>query len=152
VRNSFDLFQRGWNNWVVAFGSDSQSRLLEIFGWGILNSVKLVIAMIAVIAVISAVIFLLAPMLLKFRSSQKQDPVLRLWRKFIRKLTKAGFISRPSMGPMELAANAGSLLKCEDDGINRIAELYTLCRYSREAGSQAELAELINKFQPQPVP
>ncbi len=152
VRNSFDLFQRGWNNWVVAFGSDSQSRLLEIFGWGMLNSAKLVIAMIAVIAVISAVIFLLAPMLLKFRSSQKQDPVLRLWQKFIRKLTKAGFISRPSMGPMELAANAGSLLKCEDDGINRIAELYTLCRYSREPGSQAELAELINKFQPQPVP
>ena len=126
--------------------------MLEIFGWGILDSAKLVIAMIAVIAVIGAVIFLLAPLLLKFRSSQKQDPLLRLWQKFIRKLAKAGFISRPSMGPMELAANASGQLKYKGDGINQIAELYMLCRYSRDAGNQTELAELINNFQLRPVP
>ena len=151
ARNTFDLFQRGWNNWVVAFGSDSQSRLFSIFGWDIVSSAKLVIAMIAAIVVIGAIVFMLAPLLLKFRSAQKQDPLLRLWQKFIRKLAKAGFISRPSMGPMELAANAGGQLKHKDESINRIAELYMLCRYSRDAGNQAELAELISSFQPRPV-
>jgi len=146
ARNTFDLFQRGWNNWVVAFGSDRQSRLFSIFGWDLLNSAKLVIAMITVILVIGAVIFMLAPLLLKFRSSHKQDPLLRLWQKFIKKLAKAGFISRPSMGPMELAAIARSQLKYKGDSIKRIAELYTLCRYSRGAGNQTELAELISKW------
>ncbi len=147
VRNTFDLFQRGWNNWVVTFSSDSQSRLFSIFGWGALDSTRLVMALIVVVLIIGAVIFMLAPVLLKFRSARSQDPLLRLWRKFIRKLAKAGFIAHPSMGPMELATNAGSQLKYNRDGIARIAELYMLCRYSRDTGRRAELADLVNSFQ-----
>lgn len=148
VKNTFDLFQRGWNNWIVAFGLDHQSRLFSVFGWNLLNPAKLVIAMIISVLVISTVIFMLLPLLLKFRSSKKQDPLLRLWQKFIRKLAKAGCISRSSMGPMELAAIACGQLRDKGDVINRIAGLYMLCRYSQDTGSQAELAELINNFQP----
>ena len=104
-------------------------------------------ALIVVVLVIGVVIFMLAPVLLKFRSARSQDPLLRLWRKFIRKLVKAGFIAHPSMGPMELSTNAGSQLKYNRDGIARIAELYMLCRYSRETGRRAELADLVNSFQ-----
>ena len=78
-------------------------------------------------------------------------PLLRLWGKFIRKLEKAGFVSHPSMGAMELAANAGGQLEYKSDAIFRIAELYTLCRYSRDSGSQAELTDLIKGFQPHPT-
>lgn len=152
ARNSIDLFQRGWNNWVVAFGSENQSRLLSFFGWDAFDSAKLVIAMIAIIMVIVAIIYLLAPFLLIFRTSHKQDPLQRLWRKFIRKLDKAGFVSHPSMGPMELAANASGQFKYKDNGIDRIAELYMLCRYSRTPGSQSELSGLIDSFRPRPVP
>ncbi len=148
ARNSFDLFQRVWNNWVVAFNSDSQSRLFSIFGWDVLDSAKLVIAMIIIVLIIGAIIFMLMPLLLKFRSSQKQDPLLRLWQKFTRKLAKAGFVSRPSMGPMELAADARGQLNYKGDAIDRIAGLYMLCRYSQNAGSETELAELIDSFQP----
>jgi transglutaminase-like putative cysteine protease len=151
VRNTFDLFQRGWNNWVVAFNSDAQSRLFSIFGWDVFDSAKLVVAMIAAVLVISALIFMLMPVLLKFHSSKKQDPLLRLWQKFTRKLNKAGFVTYPSMGPMELAVNARGQLKYKGDNITRIVELYILCRYSQNTGSQAELAELIDSFQPRPV-
>jgi transglutaminase-like putative cysteine protease len=151
VRNTFDLFQRGWNNWVVAFGADSQSRLLSIFGWDVLNSTKLVIVMIATIAFVGAITFLLAPLLLKFRSPRKQDPVLRAWQKFNRKLARAGFVSSPSMGPLELAECAGGQLKYKDDTIHRIAELYTLCRYSQADGDALKLAELVNGFKPEPA-
>jgi hypothetical protein len=148
ARNTFDLFQRGWNNWVVAFGSDRQSRLFSIFGWDMLGPAKLVFAMIAIALVIGVIIFMLVPLLLKFRSSKKPDPFVQLWKKFTHKLDKAGFDSRPSMAAMELAAKAGSQLKYKEDVILRIAELYTLCRYSRDSGSLAELAELIKQFQP----
>lgn len=150
ARNTFDLFQRGWNNWVVNFSSDRQSRLLSMFGWDMLGPAKLVIVMIVVILIISAVIFLLAPMLLKFRSSTKPDPSVQLWKKFTRKLGKAGFVSKPSMAAMELAATAGGQLKYKEEVILRIAELYTLCRYSRDSGSLAELTDMINRFQPRP--
>ncbi len=146
ARNTFDLFQRGWNNWVVAFGSESQSRLFTKFGWERLDSARLVITMIAAILVISSAIFMLMPILMKFRSSRKQDPVLRLWQKFIRELGRAGFTALPSMGPMELAANANGQLKYEGDAIIRIAGLYALCRYSADSGSRLELAELVNRF------
>lgn len=151
ARNTFDLFQRGWNNWVVTFGSDRQSRLFSIFGWEILGPTKLVIAMIAIILIIGAVIFMLAPLLLKFRSSRNPDPLLRLWSKFTRKLNKAGFVSAPSMAAMELATNANGQLKYKGDAILKIAELYTLCRYSRDAGNRAELADLIERFEPPSV-
>jgi len=151
VRNSFDLFQRGWNNWVVAFNSDRQSRLFSAFGWDFVDSAKLVIAMIAAILVISAIIFLLAPFILKFRSAQRQDPLVQSWQKFIGKLTKAGFTARPSMGPLELAANAMGQLNYKGEGITRITELYVLCRYSKNTDRQQELVDMVKNFKLQPV-
>jgi len=151
ARNTFDLFQRAWNKWVVAFNSDRQSRLFSFFGWDVMDSVRLVFAMIAIVLIIGAIIFMLMPMLMKFRSTQKQDPLRRLWQKFLRKLIRAGFIFHPSMGPMELAANACGQLKYKGDAINQIAELYMLCRYSRDAGNEEKLTELIDRFQLRPV-
>jgi len=148
ARNTFDLFQRGWNNWVVTFGSERQSRLLSIFGWDMPGPAKLVFVLVVIILVIGAIIFMLAPILLKFRSSKKSDPFVQLWKKFTRKLERAGFVTTPSMAAMELATKAGSQLKHNQDVILRIAELYTICRYSRDPGNQAELTDLINRFQP----
>lgn len=148
ARNTFDLFQRGWNNWVVTFSSERQSRLLSIFGWDIAGPKKLIIALVAVILVAAAIIFLLAPLLLKFRSSKKPEPLQRSWNKFLKKLKKAGFEPHPSMAAMELAAKANGQLEYKGNAIIRIAELYTLCRYSLNAGDQAELIELIRSFEP----
>ena len=148
ARNSFDLFQRGWNNWVVNFGLDRQSRLFSIFGWDMVGPAKLVVTMIAIVAAITAIIFLVTPMLLKFRSSGKPDPLLRLWKKFTGKLAKTGFVSHPSMPAMELAANANSQLEYNGDAISKIAQLYTECRYSLNAGDEAELTDLIRRFKP----
>ncbi len=151
ARNTFDLFQRGWNNWVVAFSSDRQSRLLSAFGWEVAGPARLVITMVAIVLIIAVVTFLLLPLLLKFRSSKNLDPLQRSWKRFVRKLDKAGFASHPSMAAMELAVKSGGQFKYNEDAIFRIAELYTLCRYSRDAGDQAELTDLIKRFQPRPV-
>lgn len=149
AKNTFDLLQRGWNNWVVAFDAAKQSRLFTGFGWGFFDSVKLVLAMIAAILVAIAASFLLLPLLLKFQYARNQDPLLRLWQKFYKKLDKAGVTPLPSMGPRELATRACGQLKYADEGINRITELYILCRYSPLDCNQAELTELIKGFHPQ---
>jgi len=151
ARNTFDLLQRGWNNWAIDFGSETQSRLFTVFGWGIFNSAKLVIAMVAIVFITATAIYLLLPQVMRIRSARRQAPLLQLWNKFVRKLDKAGFVSRPSMGPMELAALAGSQLKYAREGIERIAGLYALCRYSPNKQGQSELEALINNFRPRPA-
>ncbi len=151
ARNTFDLLQRGWNSWAIDFGADRQSRLFTIFGWGLFDSAKLVIAMISTILVIGTLVFLSIPLMMKFRLARDQAPLVRLWMKFVKKLQKAGLETQPSQGPMELAASAGSQLQHATEGINRIADLYTRCRYSSNPGSQTELAELIRNFQPRPA-
>lgn len=149
AKNTFDLLQRGWNNWVVAFDSVKQSQLFTGLGWGLFDSAKLVLAMIAAIAVAVAVSFLLLPLLLKFQYSRNQDPVLRAWQKFHKKLDKAGVTPIPSMGPSELALRACGELEHATGKINRITELYILCRYSALDCKQSELAELVKDFHPQ---
>ncbi len=149
AKNTFDLLQRGWNTWVVAFDAAKQSRLFTGFGWGFFDSAKLVLAMIAAVMVAIAASFLLLPLLLKFQYARNQDPLLRLWQKFYKKLDKAGFTPLPSMGPRELATSACGQLKYADEGINKITELYILCRYSPFDCKQSELAELIKDFHPQ---
>jgi len=149
AKNTFDLLQRGWNNWVVAFDSAKQSRLFSGLGWGFFDSAKLVLAMIAAILVAIAVSYLLLPLLLKFQYARNQDPLLRLWQKFCKKLDKAGFTPVPSMGPMELASRACGQLKYADEGIKQITKLYILCRYSSLGCNQSELAKLIKDFHPQ---
>ena len=148
VRNTFDLFQRGWNNWVVAFSADRQSRLFSVFGWDMLGPAKLVVAMIVITLVVGGIVYMLAPVLLKFRASGSSDPVQRLWKQFLRKLQHAGFIPLPSMAAMELATSASGQLKYDGDAIVKIAELYTRCRYSRDSDSRQELTDLIRQFKP----
>ncbi len=148
VRNTFDLFQRGWNNWVVAFNSVSQSRLFSVFGWDVLDSSKLVILMITSILVISALIFFLAPFLLRYPSNRTRDPVVRLWQRFVRKLERSGFKPDPSLGPLELAEKAGEQLPYLANAILSIARLYVLCRYADNDAHQADLAERVKRFKP----
>jgi transglutaminase-like putative cysteine protease len=149
ARNTLDLLQRGWNNWVIAFGADAQSRLFTIFGWGIFDSARLIIAMMSIIMVAGTAIFLLLPFFFRFRAAREQDAVLKLWQKFIRKLEKAGFTAKPSMGPIELGTLAGAQLEFAANRIEQITELYIRCRYSKNTDGREKLTELVRDFKPQ---
>ncbi|MGD8384200.1 MAG: DUF3488 and transglutaminase-like domain-containing protein [Lysobacterales bacterium] len=151
ARNTFDVLQRGWNDWVIAFNHDRQSRLFTGFGWGLFDANKLVAAMVAVTVLITLAIYSLWPVVSRFRTARKQDRVVRLWRVFSSTLRKAGAQAAPWMAPKELAAIAGSQLRQQAGEIDRIAELYTLCRYSPHRGDEAELEALIKRFHPRPA-
>jgi transglutaminase-like putative cysteine protease len=151
ARNAFDLIQRSWNDWVIAFSADRQSRLLSGLGWDMLDSAKLVVAMIAGALLVGGVVFLLAPYLLKYGNRRKRDPVLLAWQRFLRKLARSGYRPSPSMGPMELAAGAAGQLECNHDDMGRIAGLYAQCRYAEGGGDADRLARLVAEFKPRPA-
>ncbi|MGD9021295.1 MAG: DUF3488 and transglutaminase-like domain-containing protein [Lysobacterales bacterium] len=151
ARNVFDLVQRSWNDWVIAFSADRQSRLLSGLGWELLDTARLVVAMMVGALLVGGVVFLLMPRLLRYRSGRKRDPVLLAWQKFLRKLARAGYRPPPSMGPMELAAGTTGQLECDTGDIDQITGLYAQCRYAEGGGDPDRLAELVAKFRPRPA-
>lgn len=144
-KNGFDLLQRRWNDWVIAFGLDQQSRLFRPFGLERLSPTHLV-AILAVALTITAL--LLMPMVLRMRVAGSRDPAVRLWQLFRRKLHKAGVATHASMTPAELQALAGSQLQGNSEEIGRISELYGNIRYAPNDPDIPALKAAVRGFRP----
>jgi hypothetical protein len=145
MRNSFDLLQRRWNDWVIAFNADRQSRMFMPFGLGPLDTPRLVGLMLLAALLAS---LLVLPALLRMRTGRKADRVTRAWQRFRARLHKAGVILAPGLAPMELAATAGSQMQRRASEIRRIAWLYTLVRYADVASAREEFIQAARAFRP----
>ena len=143
MRNGFDLLQRGWNEWVIAYNFDRQSRLFMPFGMGFMDYSKLVVMLVLVVALLTTI---LLPLILRMKDSGRTDAAGRLWQRFRKQLQAQGVETRLSMGPMELAGLAGAQLKDFNDEIHGIADLYTRIRYAQESPEVSELDRAIRGF------
>jgi transglutaminase-like putative cysteine protease len=144
-RNRVDIVQQRWNDWVIEYGARQQLGLLEPLGLGPMTPARLVLVLFVAIAVFGAILF---PIVLRIRGPGRRDPVQKAWRRFLRRLEKAGFAARPSSGPMELATAAAGRLPGEADAIRRIAGLYTHCRYAPGPPPLADLLQHVKAFRP----
>ena len=145
VRNSVDIVQQRWNDWVIEYGARQQSRLLSPFGLEQATPAMLVSLLFVAIAVFGAILF---PIVLRIRGPGRADPAQKAWQRFLRKLEGAGIATRPSSGPVELAAAASLDLPRHAGSIRNIADLYTRCRYAPEPPPVPELQEAVNEFRP----
>lgn len=143
MRNSVDIVQQRWNDWVIEYGAGQQARLLAPLGLNRATPAMLVGLLFAALAVFGAI---LVPLALRIRGPARRDPVQRAWHAFLRRLERAGFAARPSNGPMELAEAAAVKLPAEAPSIQRIAGLYTRCRYAPGIPPVAELRQAVRDF------
>jgi len=143
ARNGFDLLQRRWNDWVIAFNADRQSRLLNPFGWERIDQTALVLLMLVAAAIVSG---LTLPALLRMRHGRKADPAARAWRRFRDRLRKAGVETFDGQAPMELAAAAGSRMGDGAAEAQHIAGLYTRLRYSATPPAVGEFIRAARAF------
>jgi transglutaminase-like putative cysteine protease len=146
VRNSFDIVQQRWNDWVIEYGARQQSRLFAPLGFDQASPVMLVASLFVAIALFGA---MLVPIALRIRGPGRSDPVQRAWHRFLKRLERAGFSARPSSGPVELAAAAASALPASAAGICRIADLYTRCRYAPGPAHVPQLEQAVRNFRPE---
>ena len=144
VRASFDLLQRRWNEWVIDFGLDRQSRLFRPFGFEQVSSTWLVITLTAAIAIVAA---LMTPFLLRLRIRTERDPAAREWDRLRRKLDRAGVPTTAAMTPTELQ-KAAAELPDSDQALARITRLYRQFRYAPEGPTLSELKQAIRGFRP----
>ncbi|MEE8495317.1 MAG: DUF3488 and transglutaminase-like domain-containing protein [Xanthomonadales bacterium] len=145
-RNSVDIVQQRWNDWVIKFSADHQARLFASFGLERLTPLMLVTALFVVISLFS---LLLLPFILRVRGPNKKDPLQVAWLKFLKRLKAAGFETLPSSGAIELAHSAAIQLPQDSRTILRIADLYTRSRYSAKPPPLGELKDAIKDFHPE---
>ena len=149
IRNSVDIVQQRWNEWVIEYDARQQSRLFKSFGFERASPAMLVSILFVAIAAFGVILF---PLALRIRGPGRSDPVQKAWLRFLKRLEKAGFTSQPSSGAIELAGYAAAALPGSALSIHRIANLYTRCRYAPGPPPVPELEEAIKGFHPTPKP
>lgn len=145
AKNGLDLLQRTWNQWVIAFGLDQQSKLFKPFGKDYLDSTQLVSIMVGIITVIS---LLLMPILFRLRGASNLDAAGKQWYRFRKKLEKAGVATSPSMTPQELYMVAADRISEARAELSRITGLYRQIRYAPQAPALKELEQAVRDFKP----
>jgi hypothetical protein len=145
LRNSADVVQQRWNDWVIEYGARSQARLFSPLGLDHVSAPVLVAVLAAATALLTALVF---PLALRTRGPGRKDPVQQLWRRFLKRLKAAGFEAPASCGALELATAAGARLPAQAEAITRIAELYTRSRYAPDPPPLETLREALGAFRP----
>jgi transglutaminase-like putative cysteine protease len=145
VRNSVDLVNQRWNNWVIEFGAQQQARLFAGLGLDYMRPGTLVSVLFGLVLLLSAI---LLPLILRTRGPGSKDPLQQLWQRFVRRLRKAGCAYQPSQGALELAANASVRLPEEATRIFRIAQLYNRYRYAPQPPELDEIRSAVREFRP----
>jgi transglutaminase-like putative cysteine protease len=145
ARNSLDIVQQRWNDWVIEYGASQQMRLFAPLGLDRATPAMLVSVLFAAIFIFGAI---LVPIVMRIRGPGRTDPIQVAWRRFLRRLETAGFASRPSSGAIELATEAAEMLPQAAASIRHIAELYTRCRYAPGLQPLPELQAAVKEFHP----
>lgn len=148
VRNGIDLVEQRWNDWIIEFSAQSQSRMFTAFGLDYLSPAGLVTILFSVLAVVG--LFVL-PRIWRMAGRPDYDPVQVAWQKFIRRLKKAGVSARGSTAAMELAATAAVTLPANAEEVFRIADLYNRHRYSDHPPEPAEIRTAVQRFRPRKI-
>jgi transglutaminase-like putative cysteine protease len=145
VRNGFDIVQQRWNDLVIDFDADRQSRMFEWAGLERMNPNVLVTVLMTSIGIFSV---LLLPFILRVRGPGHKDPIHAVWHRFLKRLKKAGFEARPSSGAIELGHAAAVHLPGDSESIFRISDLYNRCRYSANPPEMQDFKAAVKEFHP----
>lgn len=119
-----------WDEFILGYGPDAQSALLDWFGFEDLDWRGITVLMVAALGLFT---LWLTWRLLRELHPGRQDPSLRLYRRFLKKLAKRGVERRPAEGPLDFAARAARERPELAEAITEVTDCYLKWRYhSRE--------------------
>lgn len=139
----WDMVNEKWNAWILAYGPDKQESFLEWLGMDEPDLRKMLLALVALIAIMLAgVTGLLA---LRYRPPRRDAPH-RLYRSFVR---RTGIKSRRGEPPLEFLSRLASSRPELTDEANDITRAYLEARYGPPASRDVdELRRLLRTFRP----
>lgn len=147
---NWDALNATWDRWVLAFGPDQQSALLE--GLGIRSPSLRDIALACAITV-SAVLLVFT--LFGLRSGPaRPDRVEQAWQRLCRRLAKAARPRAPHEGPAEYAAAVAALRPDLGAPVQALAGQYLRLRYEQTptVADAQRFARLVRSLRLPPAP
>lgn len=147
ARFAFDALSNGWNQWVLGYGKERQSQLLSRFGMRQVNWQQLTLTLILFAGLATA---LLSIFLLKDIHLRRLPPATRAYRRFQRKLARAGVAHRSGEAPLAFAARAIAANAAWAPAVEDITARYLELRYGQAhpPGHQRTLEQAVRKFSP----
>ncbi len=144
LRLGIDAVKTGWNEWVLGYGPRRQRQLLGMFGVDSADVRGLVTGMLAGIGGLLALLALG----LARRRPAPVDPALRIYRRFCRKLARAGVARRASEGPLAFAARVTAHRPQLGSAVERITGMYVALRYADSDARVSEFRRAVRAFRP----
>ena len=143
-RQGVDAVKSGWNEWVLGYGTHRQYQLLAFFGVDAGNLSALTMAMFAIVGALLGFLALW----LVWRRPVPEDPVARVYRRFCRKLARAGVTRRGWEGPRDFATRVASTRPPLREPVERITAMYVAMRYAGESIPFGEFRRAVGAFRP----
>ncbi|HTS55618.1 MAG TPA: DUF3488 and transglutaminase-like domain-containing protein, partial [Burkholderiales bacterium] len=135
IHLTWDAIANSWNQWVLGYTPDRQTRLLSEVGF---RSATWRTLAVLLMSVAGGVVAVLAALVLRRLRVVPPDPLARAWRAFCRKLARRGTQKRPGEGPRDFARRAVSEQPTLEPKIWAIADLYIDMRYGGRASKARE--------------
>ena len=145
VRNASDWMLRQWNTVVLGFDASRQRQLLRPIGvdsssWQVLGLTFAIAAGLALLVTLGLVLRGQAP---------SPPPLVAAYRRFLRRLARAGAAKQPHEPPLAFAERAAMLLPQHADEVQALSDGYVRWRYASaplDAAAQRDLARRLRAF------
>lgn len=144
ARQLWDAANYQWSQWVLGYSPQRQRELMARLGVGHLTTGKLVVTLIAVVTLFLAG---LAWLLLR-RHARRDQPAVRAWAEFCRRLARIGLPREAHEGPLEFAARVAQARPDLAATAQDIARLYALLRYADAPSGLDLLRARVRGFKP----
>jgi transglutaminase-like putative cysteine protease len=147
LRLGWDSLANGWNQWVLGYTLERQRSLLTRVG---LDDATWRTLAVLLLAATGAVILVVAFFTLRRLKVRVDDPVLRTYLAFCRKLAAKGLAREPAEGPLAYAQRVARSRPDLGAPVGDFVTLYVDLRYAgAERGTNvAKLRKLAHDFRP----
>ncbi|OAJ71099.1 hypothetical protein A7976_06570 [Methylobacillus sp. MM3] len=137
----WDAINNGWNQWVLGYNQKRQMELLSRFFGENISMHGLAIGMVTAVGLIMLAI---SWMLLR-GAVRKLDRLESAYRKFQRKLARAGIQHAPHEGPLDFGQRVAAAMPEKTQEVMNIAVLYANLRYGN-ASTPEKIRTLENEI------
>ncbi len=140
---AWDALQMKWNRFLNEYDFDFQKSFLENLGLKEVTRWFLFALSFGGVA-----IFAISFSIVLRRRAHKNDPVLVAWRRFCKKLARAGLHRHSNEGPLDFTLRAAEVFPGEGQAIRDLGERYARLRYGRDLvpGALREFRRSVSKL------
>ena len=140
--NTTDWLRRGWNDFVLGFNADRQSRMLQWLGVRRLDATTL--ALIFAVVSLAALGWMLWWLR---RGERERDPLLRAWHRLSQRYRRFNLAREPSEAASDWVARVARHRPQDAVRLNELAKRFSQSRYA-DAEAASTLIRDIDQFRP----